>query len=46
MSVWDTFSASFHLVQEKLEQVLEDTSATEEEKVMTRGWRCIHARVQ
>jgi hypothetical protein len=35
MSVWDTFSASFHLVQEKLEQVLDDSSATahEEEEV-------------
>ena len=32
MSVWDTFSASFHLVQEKLEQVLEDTSSTEREE--------------
>ena len=33
MSVWDTFSASFHLVQEKLEQVLEDPSAEEDEQV-------------
>ena len=32
MSVWDTFSASFHLVQEKLEQVLDDSSATAQEE--------------
>ena len=28
MSVWDTFSASFQLVQEKLEQVLDDSSTS------------------
>ena len=35
MSVWDTFSASFQLVQEKLEQVLDDsaTTAHDEEQV-------------
>ena len=43
MSVWDTFSASFHLVQEKLlEQVLEDTPTTtntmEEEEVRLERW--------
>ena len=28
MSVWDTFSASFQLVQEKLEQVLDDSTTS------------------
>jgi hypothetical protein len=32
MSVWDTFSASLHLVQEKLEQVLEDSTTEDQEQ--------------
>ena len=32
-SVWGTFSASLHMVHEKLEQVLEDTPTEEEEEV-------------
>ena len=37
MSVWNTVSASFHLVQEKLEKVLEDSALEEvgEEKQVT-----------
>ena len=33
MSVWDTFSASLHMVQEKLEQVLDDTTNEEDGQV-------------
>ena len=32
-SVWSTFSASLHMVHEKLEQVLQDTPTEEEEEV-------------
>ena len=36
MSVWNTFSAGLHMVQEKLEHVLEDTAQAEgEEEVST-----------
>ena len=42
MSVWDTFSASLHLVQEKLEQVLEDSTTEDQEQVgLRREWHCI-----
>ena len=37
MSVWDTFSASLHMVQEKLEQVLEDTPTEQEEEEVGKG---------
>ena len=37
MSVWDTFSASLHMVQEKLEQVLEDTPTEQEEEEVGMG---------
>ena len=33
-SVWGTFSASLHLVHEKLEQVLQDTPTEEWERGM------------
>lgn len=32
MSVWNTFSAGLHMVQEKLEHVLEDTAQEEGEE--------------
>lgn len=37
MSVWETFSASLHMVQEKLEHVLEDSTTEEGGKVGIRG---------
>ena len=37
MSVWDTFSASLHMVQEKLEQVLEDSPTEQEEEEVGKG---------
>ena len=35
--MWDTFSASLHMVQEKLEQVLEDTPTEQEEEEVGKG---------